>query len=162
MNEALEKRIEQITDITKQVNETIKEIKESSDKDLEIDECDLDSEALRTPKLYSKYNNMYTDELVKLKRLFQSKEKTHLERYKYYLGKQTNKYYSEYGQFNEKVLKTEIETYMKADPIMVELNILISTQKVLADMLERICKEISNRGYHIKSAIEWRRFQVGG
>jgi len=38
----------------------------------------------------------------------------------------------------------------------------ISVQQEKVDTLEAIIKAITNRGFLIKSAIDWERFKVGG
>lgn len=162
MSSKEQEKIDNLNALKQELLERLDQIKESSSADMVIDDMDLDSESLRTPKLYSLYNNMYSDELVRLRQLYSMKEKIYLERWKYFTGKQTNKYYSDFGVPNEKVLKGDLEMYIKADGIYIAMNEIIGIQRLVTDKLEKICKEISNRGFHIKSAIDWRRFVSGG
>lgn len=141
--------------------DNLKAIKESAAKDLEIDEVDLDSEVLGIPKLHSKYMNIYTDETINLKDLYGMKEKVKLERWKYWQGKQTDEYYAKNGVVHEKILKQDIDKYLAADDKLSLVNDIVSVQKALVDHVERVLKEIGNRGFHVKSAVEWRRFTSG-
>jgi len=158
---AIEERIDKLNQIKSDVIDKINNLASTSMKDLEINDIDLDRALIDTPKLFSKYNNMYTDEMVNFRTLIVQKDKVFLERQKWMMGKQTNKYYADYGTFNEKVLKSELDIYMKVDPIYSLLNEIVSLQKIYIDSIEKICSEVKNRGYHIKSVIEWRKFTSG-
>lgn len=137
-------------------------IKSESQKDLEIDEFDIDGAVLKTPKLLSKYNDIFTDETITLKDLYSFKEKAKLERWKYWSGKQSDQYYQNNGIVHEKILKTDIEKYMNADEKLILINDIITIQKAIVDHLERTIKEIQSRNFHCKVAVEWRKFQAGG
>jgi len=52
--------------------------------------------------------------------------------------------------------------YLDADQDIIKINLKISVQQEKVDTLEAIIKSISNRGYLIKSAIDFERFKVGG
>lgn len=157
-----EKETELFNAMSESIKDKLNKIKTESEKDLEIDDTELDSEVLKTPKLYSRYLNKYTDEVIVLKDFYSMKDKFKLERWKYYSGTQTDKYYAENGIFHEKILKSDIDKYLDADPKMKAINDLIALQKTLCDHIEKVMKEISNRNFHIKAAIEWRRFTSGG
>jgi len=104
---------------------------------------------------------VFTDETITLKNLYSFKEKTKLERWKYWMGKQTDKYYAENGLQHEKILKSDVDKYMAADDKLELVNDVVTRQKALVDYVEKVMKEIGNRGFHIKSIIEWRRFTSG-
>ena len=140
----------------------LSKIKESASKDLEIDGFDIDGEVLKTPKILSKYNDIFTDETLVLKDMYTLKEKIKLERWKYWSGKQTDNYYVENGILHEKILKTDIDKYLAADEKIILINDVISIQKAIVDYLERCIKEIQSRNFHCKVAVDWRKFQSGG
>ena len=73
-----EKEAETFASIEKTIRDKILETKTKAEKDLEIDETDLDREVLRTPKLYISYLNRYTDELAVLKDLNSMKDRFRL------------------------------------------------------------------------------------
>ena len=152
-------------DALKEMIQTImtryEEIKDQAESDTEIDEFDLDRELLRTPKLHSKYLNLFTENTLYLKDLYSFKEKVKLERWKYWQGKQSDRYYTDNGPVHEKILKTDLDKYLGADDKLKLVNDACSAQKAICDYLERTLKEIGNRGFHIKSAIEWRKFCNG-
>jgi len=159
--EAMIKRMAQLEEIR---DEAIVEFELSKEqiKDIEISEIDLDGESLRTPILYNKYLVKYSSLLEKLDRFNNVKNKLYLERWKYYQGKQKNSYYAEYGVLNEVILKSDVEVYLRADELLCSVNDTYNIIKQHIGYIEKIMKEISNRGFHIKTAVEWRKFQMGG
>lgn len=152
---------EQLKQMNTEILEKYSVIKFQVEKDIKIDEFELDSELLRTPLLYSRYTDMFIENTLLLKDFYSYKEKIKLERWKFYSGKQNDKYYKENGIMHEKILKTDIDRYLSADEKIKLINDICSSQKAICDYLEKITKEISNRGFHIKSAIDWRRFTSG-
>jgi hypothetical protein len=142
--------------------ERLDDLKKEALSDITINEFDIDQALLDTPKLYSKWLSYHTDETMKLKELFNLKEKVKLERWKYYYGKQTDKYIAKYGLVHEKILKTDLDKYLAADEKNIMVNDIVSAQKALTDYVEKILKEIGSRGFHCKSIIDWRRFVNGG
>lgn len=161
MSEKLEERIEKLNGIKDDIIKKMNKLKEDSLKDLEIQDFDLDTASLKTPVLFGKYNNLYSDEAANFRSLLKAKDKVFVERSKFLLGKQNNKYYSDYGLQPEKILKSELDIYIKVDPIYSIMNEIVSLQKIYVDSIEKITKEITGRGYHIKAAIDWRKFTSG-
>ena len=90
---------------------------------------ELDTESLRTNKLLTKYLRMYTEESLVLKDMYTTKEKIKLERWKYYSGKQTERYSVDNGILHEKILKMDIDKYLAADDKLIAINDLVTVQK---------------------------------
>jgi len=162
MSNTLDPKVKQsLTEMKDDVLDKFKTLKSESSTDLEIDEVDLDTEVLKTPKLHSKYLNMYSEEVIRLKDLYSFSAKVKLERWKYWNGKQTDEYYARNGIQHEKILKTDIEKYLNADEKMTLVNDIITIQKTIVEHLEKVLKEIGTRNFHIKAAIDWRKFTSG-
>ncbi len=153
--------VDQLQELNNSLVGRLEELKQQDEVDLEIDEIDLDKSLMDIPQLHAKYLSTFTDETIKMKELYGFREKIKLERWKYWQGKQTDKYYAENGIVHEKILKSDVDKYLAADDKMVLVNDITSTQKAIVDYLERVIKEITNRGFHIKSIIDWRRFTSG-
>lgn len=152
---------QQLEELKQSIRYNLEDIKKEADKDLEIDEFDLDAALLEIPKLHGKWLSTFTDETVILKDLYGFKERVKLERWKYYQGKQTDKYYAENGIVHEKILKSDLDKYLGADDKLTLVNEVVTMQKALVDYIEKTMKEIGNRGFHIRSIIDWRRFTSG-
>jgi len=162
LSQSISKSEEGLQEILEGMQDKLKEYKQLSEKDLQIDEFELDTALLDTPKLYSKWIGYHSDETVLLKNLYGYKEEVKLERWKYYQGKQTNEYYAKNGLVHDKILKTDIDKYLGADSKLNLVNDIIAIQKAIVDLIEKTSKECSNRGFHIKNIIEWRKFTQMG
>ena len=128
-----------------------------------VDKTELGDEALKLPKLHSKYLKIFTDERLALRKLEQDRKQLVLMKNDYYRGVLPEEDLKENGwePFRMTVLKSDIPMYIEADQDMVKLNLRISIQQEKVDTLEAIIKSISNRGFLIKSAIEFEKFKVG-
>lgn len=60
-----------------------------------------------------------------------------------------------------KILRQDIEMYILQNQEIVDLSSKISMQKEKITVLESILQQINNRGYQIKSIIDWEKFKAG-
>jgi methylaspartate ammonia-lyase len=51
---------------------------------------------------------------------------------------------------------------MEADNDIIDMSLKIGYQQEKIDLLESIIKTLTNRGYSIKTAVDWARFMMGG
>ncbi|MDX1532708.1 MAG: recombination mediator protein UvsY [Nitrosopumilaceae archaeon] len=150
-----------LTSLLDDLQDNFVKLVEITENDVEIDDDCLDEEALKIPKLHQKYSVKLGKEMVNLTKISHLQKKIYMERWKYYNGKQTDKYYAKYGIMNEKILKSDIDKYLAADNRLSIANQILEVQKQIVNYLERIIKDLTNRGFHIKSCIEWRKFEAG-
>jgi hypothetical protein len=59
------------------------------------------------------------------------------------------------------ILKQEMPMYMEADRDIIDLSLKIGMQQEKIDFLDSIIKSLTNRGYNIKSAIDFIKFTSG-
>ena len=84
-----------------------------------------------------------------------------LDRLKYYTGKATADIYAA-EPFPYKVRdKDELKLYLDSDEKLSKVKLKIEYYDTMLKYLEEILRQISNRTYQIKNAIEWRRFSSG-
>lgn len=133
------------------------------EKDSNIDRTELGEESLRIPQLHSKYFKIFSAERLRLKQLESSEKEMYKIRYEYYMGTIDIETLRQYGWEPNplKILRTDIPMHIDADPILREYRYKIDIQKEKVDFLESIIKHLPNRGFNIKSAIEWTKFQHG-
>ena len=138
----------------------LEELQILAEKDLKINDTELDLESLKTPQLHNKY----LKHLNKFKLLLSKSQIDYYtlrkEKWEYYTGKAPQQVYAE-KPFNLKILKTDIDKYMDADPELVKLKQKVEYIQTVIDFLDRTIKQISNRGFQIKNAIDWRKFTSG-
>ena len=136
-------------------------IQEMWQKDSVIDPDNLHDESLKIPQLHSKYHTVYNTIMLLRERAQESYNRVKLERYNYYTGKATAEVYAE-EPFPYKVReKDAIQRYLEADEKLSAVDMKIKYYNVTLKFLEEIIKNVSNRTYQIKNAIEWQKFQAG-
>jgi len=132
----------------------IEELEKQVEKDLVLNETILAKESLSTPVKHNKYLRMLLRERLKLKKLKTDLYRAQLGRTNYYNGNDPEPY--------EYVLKDrEVKDYVRVDPIVVEAEDRVALQEEMVKYLEEVCKMFTVRGFAIKNAIDFMRFQQG-
>lgn len=142
--------------------EELASLKEFAEVELHIDNRDLDLEATRTPKLHTRWLDLLGKASTQYKKIDSLYKRLYLERWKYYSGTATDKYYAEHGQFNHKVQKSDIDMYLNADDILIAAKDLLELHSQKVSFCEKSLKEITARTFHIRAAIDWIKFSSGG
>ena len=139
---------------------TLDEFYNDTKQDLTIEESELDRESLRTPYLYDKYLKMYQKTKLHLREVEQKYNEIRLEKHRYYSGNADPEVYKK-SPFGIKVVKQDLEMYLNADPDLAKATDLVEYISAIKDFLEKTLKNIENRNWNIKNAIEWRKFLSG-
>lgn len=135
-------------------------VKQSWAQDCVFDEDRLDSESLKIPSLHAKYHDFYCryklileENKIKLNALYK-------EKWLYYTGKADPEVYKE-KPFDLKVLKGDLDLFIDSDDDITKQKMKIAYFETLINYLEGVLKQIANRTFHIKNALEHRRFEAG-
>ena len=141
----------------------LEEILDSWSEDCNIDRTELGEEALKLPKLHSKYLRAFTEERLTLRKMEEDRKQLVLTKHDYYRGVLPDEDLKALGwePFRMTLLKSDIPMRMEADQDIIKINLRIAMQQEKVDTLEAIIKSISNRGFLIKSAIDYEKFKVG-
>ena len=139
---------------------TLEELQELADKDLKINETELDLESLKTPQLHNKYMKFHNQYVNLLKKAEQDLARLTREKWEYYTGKADSSVYQE-KPFHLKLLKQDVDKYLKSDDEIIKLEQKVTYISSIVDYLDRTIKLISNRGFQIKNAIDWQKFTSG-
>ena len=140
---------------------SIEGIQDMWNADSKMNQDELDSESLRIPQLHAKYYELYNTILLMRKRDEQVYSSMLLDRRKYYTGKATAQVYAE-EPFPYKVRdKDDLKLYLDSDEKLTKTRLKIEYYDTMLKYLEEILKQVTNRTYQIKNAIEWRRFSSG-
>ena len=139
---------------------TLEELQELADKDLKINDTELDLESLKTPQLHNKYLKFLTTYKLMLSRSEIDYSKMKREKWEYYTGKANPSVYAE-KPFSFKLLKADVDKYLDSDIELQKLKQKVDYLQTTVDFLDRTIKQISNRGFAIKNAIDWRKFTSG-
>lgn len=129
--------------------------------DSKINPDNLHTESLNIPVLHSKYSEMFNTILLLTKKAQQQKKNIRHERYEYYSGKAEPEVYTK-NPFPKKVRdKDTMQKYLDADDRLSTVSLKIEYYETMLNYLESILKQISNRTYQIKNAIEVMKFNAG-
>ena len=138
----------------------LEQLQDLAEKELKINDTELDLESLKTPQLHNKFMK----HLTKFKLLLSKSQIEYYtlrkEKWEYYTGKAPQQVYAE-KPFNLKILKTDIDKYLDADPELVKYKQKVEYIQTVIDFLDRTIKQIAKRGFQIKNAIDWRKFTSG-
>tara|TARA_Y100000782_G_C9992190_1_gene184956 strand:- start:6 stop:431 length:426 start_codon:yes stop_codon:yes gene_type:complete len=130
------------------------------ERDIKIDDTELDLESIRTPQLHNKYLKIFTKHSLQYKKLQDDYKVMYRVKWEYYTGKASPEVYAE-NPFELKVLKSDIGIYIEADKDLQQLGQRMAYTKQIVEYLERILREINNRNWTIRNTIEWKKFLHG-
>ena len=91
-------------------------------------------------------------------------KKLKLDKYEFYTQGHTEETKEKGWELPAKgmILKSDIPMYIDADPDIIKLSLKIGLQSEKIELLESIIKNVSNRGYAIKTAVDFLRWSSGG
>jgi hypothetical protein len=138
----------------------LEQLQLEADKDLKINDTELDLESLKTPQLHNKYMKHYTKFKLLLTRTEDELRPIKRDKWEYYTGKADPSVYQA-KPFDLKIMRTDIDKYLEADVDIQKLSQKVAYLITVVDFLDRTLRVVVNRTYTIKNAIEWRRFTSG-
>ena len=139
---------------------TLEELQELVEKDLKINETELDLESLKTPQLHNKFMKHLNNFKLLLTRANSEYYLLKKEKWEYYTGKASPAVYKE-KPFHLKILRTDIDKYLDSDEELVKADQKVKYLETVVDYLDRTVRQITNRTFTIKNAIDWRKFTSG-
>ena len=138
----------------------LNELQNDVERDLKIDDTELDLESIRTPQLHNKYLKHYTKYSLQLKKAQDDYKELYRIKWEYYTGKADPSVYKD-KPFDIKVLKSDVHIYMDSDSDLQRADQKVAYQNQIVKYLEQVLRSINNRTFLIKNAIEWKKFTSG-
>ena len=138
----------------------LEKLQEQADKDLKINDTELDLESLKTPQLHNQYMKHLTKYKLMLSRAETEYSILKKDKWEYYTGKADASVYAQ-KPFDLKILRTDIDKYLDSDEDLQKAKQKVDYLNTTVDFLDRTIRLISNRGFTIKNAIDWRKFTSG-
>ena len=139
---------------------TLEELQQQADKDLKINDAELDLESLKTPQLHNKYLKHLNNFKLLLTRAKTDVNIMKKVKWEYYTVKASPEIYKQ-KPFDLKILKQDIDKYLESDEDLIKLTQKVEYLQTVVDFLESTVRQISNRSFAIKNAIEWKKFTSG-
>ena len=138
----------------------LEQLQELADKDLKINDTELDLESLKTPQLHNKYLKHLTKFKLLLSRAEGDLAIIQKLKWEYYTGKADPQVYAQ-KPFDLKILRTDVDKYIDSDDEIIKAKQKVHYLQATVDFLDRTIRQIANRGFTIKNAIDWRKFTSG-
>lgn len=139
---------------------TFDELQQLAEKDLKINDTELDLESLKTPQLHNKYLKHLTKFKLLLTRAEDDFTRVKRDKWEYYTGKSDPAVY-QLKPFNLKILYKDVDKYIESDEEWIKANQKVKYLETIVDFLDRTLRQINNRTFTIKNAIDWRKFTSG-
>jgi len=139
---------------------TLDELKLQVQKDLRVDDEHLDTESLKNQEIKAKYLDHKSRYELLLFRAKGDYKRMYREKWEYYGGKADAKIYAT-KPFDLKVLKTDLAVYITSDEEIINAENKVGYLETVVDYIKGVIKSVDNRGWDIKNAIEWKKFEAG-
>ena len=140
---------------------TLEELQQDARTDLAIvDQERLDQESYKNQNIKPKWLEYRTryDQLLIMRK--SDHQRLWREKWEYYGGKADAKVYAA-KPFDIKVLKTDLQMYIQSDDDILELQSKISYYESIVKYIDGVIKSIDNRGWDIRNATDWKKFEAG-
>ncbi|AGR47685.1 UvsY [Sinorhizobium phage phiM7] len=142
---------------------TVEEIHELWNVDGNIDMTNISRESANIPFLHNKYFTKYTNEYLKLKKYRADYKKLLRLKEDYFKGMLDPEELKQLGwkPCALKIRPTEISKYVDTDDDVINLSLKIGYQESIVEFLESIIKMINNRGFQLKTIVDYEKFKSG-
>ena len=130
-------------------------------KDSVIDTDLYCEESTKIPQLHMRYMEFHnTFSLMKKERELEMRRLIR-EKWLYYKGKAPSKVYKEVPFDLKLTTKEEISMFIESDEDICKLQYKIDYIEQMLTFLDGVLRQIGNRNFQIKNAIDWEKFKDG-
>lgn len=132
-------------------------------EDFPINKANLGDEAIKTTKLFTKYIQFWSQEKLLLEKIKLSRNTLYATFITILDGKGSDELNKKYPAVSNAKAKTNMvrEKFIESQPEIEKLSEQLIIQEVKVEVLDAALKEIRNRGYSIKNAIDMVKFEAG-
>ena len=144
----------------------LKKVHEMWQQDCIIQNNQLDDTSRQTPKLHSKYLQLWSTAKLELRRAEFDQKRLLKEKWLYYNGKMDQETLKEKGWDPDpfeglKILKGEMDSYYDSDPEIQKSEEKIQYWKTVIETLTEIIDNLKWRHQTISNIIKWKQFESG-
>jgi hypothetical protein len=131
--------------------------------DADLDLAALDSAARNVPLLHAKWWKYYAHERLRYKKIDSDYKVLYRQKWEYFLGKMDDVERESLGWPPQplKILTANVGIYIEGDQQIQDLLKKKAYLEEILKFIEDVLKQINNRNYTIKSAIDFLRFKHG-
>lgn len=142
----------------------LNEIEEMWGKDCIIDDIFLDRESTKDSHLlHHKYFVIFNNEKKALLQIEAELKLLKIDKWEYFNGILEEEKLKERGWLpcGTKILKSNVSLYIDSDKDILNMVYKIGIQQQKVDFLKAIIEQINRRNFHIKNAIDYKKFSSG-
>ena len=137
------------------------ELKIIAEKDLPVTNDEhIDQESYKNQVIKQKWLDFKSDFELMLIKARTDHQQLYREKWEYYGGKADAKVYAA-KPFDIKVMKTDLQMYVQSDEDILRLQNKICYYETCVDYCKGVIKSIDNRGWDIRNATDWKKFEAG-
>ena len=137
------------------------ELKIIAEKDLPVTNDEhIDQESYKNQVIKQKWLDFKSDFELMLIKARTDHQQLYREKWEYYGGKADAKVYAA-KPFDIKVMKPDLQMYVLSDEDILRLQNKIGYYETCVDYCKGVIKSIDNRGWDIRNATDWKKFEAG-
>ena len=129
-----------------------------------IDDNHLGEASTNSPNLHSKYINIIVSYKLKLAKTRGDYNMLRKNKFRYYRGELSRQELEDLGwqQWQGvKPLKNEMDEFLQGDGELVQMEQKVEYLNTIVYFLEEVLKQIRQRDWQIRTAVDWKKFLVG-
>lgn len=128
-----------------------------------LDLSSPDKAIRQIPILHGKWWKFYTDERQRYLSIKQEHDVLERRKFEWYVGRLDDAERRELGWPPQpmRIVRQEVDRYLSTDTDLLPLSGRLTTQEVKIKFIEDCIKHINNRGYLMRSYIDYLRFSQG-
>ena len=139
----------------------LEKIQELWERDSKIDRTMLCEESVKIPQLHQRYMDLFITFFL-MKKEAEAKIKTmRRDKWLYYKGRASSEVYKNMPFDLKLTTREEIDMFIEADEEYQKVVLKVDYIEQTLTFLDSVLRQINNRTYQIKNAIEWENFQNG-
>jgi hypothetical protein len=142
----------------------LEELMQQWEHDSKIDDNHLGEASTESPNLHSKYINIMVSYKLKLTKTRGEYNLLRKNKFRYYRGELSRQELEDLGwqQWQGvKPLKNEMDEFLQGDTDLVQMEQKVEYLNTIVYFLEEVLKQIRQRDWQIRTAVDWKKFLVG-
>lgn len=124
-------------------------------------ESNIDIASLSVPELMFKYQQAIYEESMVLQFMENERDIIKKKRWLYYTGKADPDVYKEEGNFDIKVLRSDIDIFLNSDEKYNLIKAKVKEQQLKINLIEAFSKTIANLSFNVNNTIKWKKYLAG-
>jgi hypothetical protein len=125
---------------------------------------DLDELSLKIPSVHLRWLDIISQERLSLFKYEQEYDELKKLKWEYYMGRLSQEELKKlnWQPFQTRLVRSDVDVYLNSDPDLNKIRARIVLQREKVSFCDAFLREVMNRQWNIKNALEHRKFMSGG